>query len=264
MNNRSFFLKTIAPVGSLSLIDVDGFATESKSLSKEKVSVWSKPKIIFFDVNETLLDLEPLKKSVVAKLGGNKELGTLWFTTMLQYSLVVTVSSQYFDFGRIGAATLMMVAKNNEIELSEDEAKEAVEPMLSLKPHSEVKEALALLKKAGYLLVSFSNSSNKAVKVQLDHAGITSFFDQILSVEDYGKYKPHLEVYHWAARKMNVENSDCMLVAAHGWDVGGAKWAGWQTVFITRPGQQLFPLAITPDIIENDLLKFAVKILKSS
>ena len=222
----------------------------------------NKPKVVFFDVNETLLDLEPLKKSVVEKLGGDKALGTLWFTTMLQYSLVVTVSGQYFVFGSIGAAALMMLAKNNNLKLSEEEAKEAVKPMLSLQPHPEVKEALTLIKEAGYKLVSFSNSSNKAVRAQLDFAGLSPFFDQTLSVEEYGKYKPHSEVYHWAARKMNIENADCMMVAAHGWDVAGAKWAGWQTAFLARPGQQLFPLAIMPDIIENDLLEIADKILK--
>ncbi|WP_069660026.1 haloacid dehalogenase type II [Arcticibacter eurypsychrophilus] len=226
----------------------------------EKLNIMSKPKIIFFDVNETLLNLETLKESIVAKLGGNKALGTLWFTSMLHYSLVATVGGQYFDFGRIGAATLLMVAKSNNIELSEDDAKATLKHILSLEAHPEVKEALAILKNAGYILVSFSNSSNKAIKEQLDFAGITTYFNHILSIEDYGKYKPHLEVYHWAARKMNIEDSDCMLVAAHGWDVSGAKWAGWQTAFVARPGQQLFPLAITPDIVEDDLLKIAIKI----
>ena len=261
MKNRRTFLQAIAPIGLLSLVHMEGFANEPKPSSNRQIVATDKPKVIFFDVNETLLDLEPLKKSVVAKLGGNKELGTLWFTTMLQYSLVVTVSEQYMDFGSIGAATLRMVAKNNKIDLIEEEAKEAVKPILSLKPYPEVIDALALLKKAGYVLVSFSNSSNKAVKSQLEFAGITSFFDQILSVEGYGKYKPHMEVYKWAARKMKVKNADCMLVAAHGWDVGGAKWAGWKTAFVSRPGQQLFPLAIKPDIIEDDLLKVANQIV---
>jgi len=261
MRNRRNFLQAIAPIGLLSLVNIEGFANEPELSSNKKIVATDKPKVIFFDVNETLLDLEPLKKSVVAKLGGNKELGTLWFTTMLQYSLVVTVSEQYMDFGSIGAATLRMVANNNKIDLSEDEAKAAVKPILSLKPHTEVINALALLKKAGYVLVSFSNSSNKAVRSQLEFAGIISFFDQILSVEEYGKFKPHIEVYKWAARKLNLTNAECMLVAAHGWDVGGAKWAGWQTAFVSRPGQQLFPLAIRPDIFENDLLKVANQIL---
>jgi 2-haloacid dehalogenase len=44
-----------------------------------------------------------------------------------------------------------------------------------------------------------------------------------------------------------------MLVAAHGWDVAGAKWAGLQTAFVERPGQQLFPLGPAPDMHVADL-----------
>jgi 2-haloacid dehalogenase len=44
-----------------------------------------------------------------------------------------------------------------------------------------------------------------------------------------------------------------MLVAAHGWDVAGAKWAGLLTAFIAREGQQKFPLAPAPDIDVPDL-----------
>ncbi|GAA0880636.1 haloacid dehalogenase type II [Algoriphagus jejuensis] len=221
----------------------------------------TRPKVIFFDVNETLLDLNPLKQSVVKILGGKKELGTLWFTTMLQYSLVATVSNKYYDFGQIGASSLIMVANNNGITLSDDEARSAVKPILSLQPHPEVKEALELLKQNNYKLISFTNSSNKAVEQQLDFAGIASYFDGSISVEDYGKYKPDTEVYHWAARKMQQENKDCLLVAAHGWDIAGALWAGWQGAFIARPGQQLFPLAPLPQINQPNLLDLAKQLI---
>jgi 2-haloacid dehalogenase len=48
----------------------------------------TRQKMIFFDVNETLLDLTPLKASVGETLGGRPELATVWFTTLLQYSLL--------------------------------------------------------------------------------------------------------------------------------------------------------------------------------
>ena len=42
-----------------------------------------RPKILFFDVNETLLDLTTMNESVGKALNGKKELLPLWFTTML-------------------------------------------------------------------------------------------------------------------------------------------------------------------------------------
>jgi len=42
-----------------------------------------RPDAILFDVNETLLDLTPVKEGVGKALGGRPELATLWFTTLL-------------------------------------------------------------------------------------------------------------------------------------------------------------------------------------
>jgi hypothetical protein len=68
-------------------------------------------KLLFFDVNETLLDLSAMKTSVAQALDGRADLLPLWFTTMLQYSLVATVGNNYDNFGEIGAAAMMMVAQ---------------------------------------------------------------------------------------------------------------------------------------------------------
>ena len=213
-----------------------------------------KPKVLFFDVNETLLDLTKMKKQVGAALGGKEELLPLWFTTMLQYSLVTSASGDYKPFGHIGAAALQMVAANNGIKLSEENARKVTTTALqNLPPHPEVKEALLQLKQAGYKLVAFTNSSTEGLKNQFKNAGLTDYFDEMLSVEETGKFKPFTETYLWGASKMNAKPEECMLIAAHGWDVYGAMNAGFRAAFVARPGQQLFPLAPKPEIIETDL-----------
>jgi 2-haloacid dehalogenase len=217
-----------------------------------------KPKVLFFDVNETLLDLTKMKKQVGDALGGKDELLPLWFTTMLQYSLVTSASGDYKPFGQIGAAALQMVAANNGITISEENAREViVNALQNLPPHPEVKEALLQLKQAGYKLVAFTNSSTEGLKNQFENAGLTDFFDEQLSVEETGKFKPFTETYLWGASKMDVNPEECMLIAAHGWDVYGAMSAGLRAAFVARPGQQLFPLAPKTEIIENDLKKVA-------
>ncbi|TDD98693.1 haloacid dehalogenase type II [Flavobacterium cellulosilyticum] len=251
-------LATIAEITAPSL----SFGSETKfKETAVSISAAVPPKVLFFDVNESLLDLENIKKSVGKALGGREDLASLWFTTMLHYSLVETTARQYTDFGTIGAASLRMVAANNGVQLTENDAKSAVSAIASLPAHPEVKEALMKLKKAGYILVSLTNSSNKGVKNQFKNAGLTDFFDQRLSIEDIGKYKPHSDVYDWAARKLGVQPSECMMIAAHGWDIAGAIWAGWRGAFIARPGQQLYPLAPLPEINETDLLKIAQKLI---
>lgn len=51
-----------------------------------------------------------------------------------------------------------------------------------------------------------------------------------------------------------------MLVAAHGWDVAGAKWAGLSTAFIARAHQQKFPLGEPPDIDVADFSALATEL----
>ena len=208
----------------------------------------ARPEVIFFDVNETLLDLTPLKESVGETLGGRPELAPLWFTTLLQYSLVSTVAGRYKNFDEIGAACLRMVAKSLGLELGADAAEQCLAAMRCLPPHPDVVPALERLRDAGFRLATLTNSSKSAVVDQMQNAGLARFFESLLSVEEVGLYKPHTHVYRWAARRVGVDVSECLFVAAHGWDVAGAAWAGMRTAFIARPGQQVFPLGPATDI----------------
>lgn len=215
-----------------------------------------KPKVIIFDVNETLLDLDTMRASIGEVLNGQEELTTLWFSTMLHHSLVTTVTGDYQDFGKIGVAALMMVAQNNNIPITEDQAITAIKtPLLTLPPHPDVKAGLIALKASGFQIVSLTNSSNKGVETQFNNAGLTPYFDTRLSIEDIGIYKPDLRTYRWALKQLNIEPEEALMVAAHGWDIAGAKAAGLQTAFIARPGKALYPLAAKPDYIVNNLIE---------
>ena len=212
------------------------------------------PKVIFFDVNETLLDLTAMRSSVGEALGGRDDLLPLWFSTMLHHSLVDSTTGRFHTFGEIGVASLLMVAEIEGIELTKAQAKTAiVTPLRSLPPHPDVRDGLQALKNKGYKLVSLTNSSNQGVYAQFKNADLLSYFDERLSVEDINLYKPDTRTYEWAIEKMGIAAEDAMLVAAHGWDIAGAKQAGWQAAFIARPGKVLYRLAIAPDTVVSGL-----------
>lgn len=86
----------------------------------------ARPKVILFGVNEMLLDFQPMKEAITKLCGGGPEAARLWFTTLLQHSLVLTVADRFADFSEIGAACLRMIAKNQGVDLSEDAATKAV------------------------------------------------------------------------------------------------------------------------------------------
>lgn len=116
-----------------------------------------------------------------------------------------------------------MLARNRGITLTATQAKQVLSVMRSLPAHPDVAPALERLKRAGYRLATLTNSSTAGVRAQLEYAGLTDLFEQQLSVETPRLFKPHQSVYIWGTKAMSVAPGDCMLVAAHGWDVAGAK-----------------------------------------
>ena len=215
---------------------------------------YTKPKVIIFDVNETLLDMTPLKISVGKALNGREDLLPLWFSTMLHYSLVETVTENYHHFGEIGTAALMMVAETQGIEIDYESAKEAiVTPLRSLPAYADVAPGLKKLNKGGFGIVSLTNSSAKGVETQFKNAGLTEYFDNRYTIETIKKYKPHLDTYAMVLKDLNVKPEEVLMVAAHAWDLAGAKKAGLQTAFIARPGKVLYPNVEKPDYVVKNL-----------
>lgn len=215
-----------------------------------------KPQVLIFDVNETLLDMSPLKKAVNTALGNDLAFD-IWFPTLLQYSLVETITENYTDFSAIAAATFKMAASKFDKDFSKSELTKILSPIKKLQPHHEVSQALYLLKEKGFKLVALTNGKQEVVDAQLKNAKIDQFFNDIFSVEVVKRYKPHRETYNFVLDNYKIESSEAMLIAAHGWDILGAKRAGLQTAFVSRPGESLYPLSEKPDILGQDLLEIA-------
>ncbi len=195
-----------------------------------------RPTVILFDVNETLLDMSPLKKKVNSILDSKRGF-RIWFGMLLQYSLVDNCTGVHHDFSTIANATLDMAAKALEKEIDADEKKEVLASIKKLAAYSDVEEGLKLLKDAGYRLATLTNSPMQTLTAQLEHAGLKSYFEATLSIDAIKKYKPALESYQYVAQELGVVPNEMVLVAAHGWDIAGAMQAGLQAAFIERKGQ---------------------------
>jgi 2-haloacid dehalogenase len=205
-----------------------------------------RPRVILFDVNETLLDMSPVKLAVNSAFS-NKAAFTIWFGLLLQHSLVATVTDSYFAFGIIADAALDMTASKLEDKPLTMAKKHDITSLMSkLPPHPDVPVGLRQLRAAGYRLIAFTNSPPATLAEQLRHAELTDYFEQQLSVDAVHRYKPHPDTYLYATQQAGVAPADAMLVAAHGWDIAGALHAGLTAGFIARPSQGLYPLAPPP------------------
>lgn len=219
-------------------------------------------KLIVFDVNETLLDLNALD-SLFEKAFDRASIRSIWFSTVLRNSLVATITGQYEDFGKIAGASLDMTARQNGLLLKDEDRNSILGAIRSLPAHRDVVPGLERLKSAGFRLFTLTNSSPEVVKAQLENSELADYFENSFSVDSVKLFKPAAQVYQMTARELGIPVEGMRLVAAHDWDVVGALNAGCAAAFIARPGKVLNPLLLPPDIIGLDVLDVAEKIIQA-
>ena len=218
------------------------------------------PRIIVFDVNETLLDVDALRRHFARAFGDELVLRE-WFSTVLLYSEVASLAGPYSDFGAIGGAALDMTAASRRVSLSADDRTQILTGMRSLPAHPDVREGLSRLRQAGFRMVTLTNSASAVVEQQLRNADLTQFFERSFSVDTVRRFKPAPEPYRFVAKELRVDADDLRMVAAHAWDIVGAMQAGWAAAFVARSGKVLYPLAPKPDIVESDIASVASRIV---
>jgi 2-haloacid dehalogenase len=218
------------------------------------------PRVIAFDVNETLLDLSPLDP-LFERVFGTAALRAQWFAQMLQLSFVGGLTGRYVDFPSAQRAALTMLAKTTGTRLEPDDAERIVDQMRRLPPHPDVAPALDRLRETDLTLVALTNSPLDVARDQVTHARLTDRFDAILSADQVQALKPRPEPYQMAAQSCGTSVGDVRLVAAHAWDISGALAAGCAAAFVGRPGKVLSPLGDQPDISGADLLEVGERIV---
>lgn len=214
------------------------------------------PKVVVFDVNETLLDVRALAPRFDELLGDHALLGP-WFGQMLRNSLVATTTSAYRPFAEQGTDALVTVAARAGIDVTWNDAATVVAGMAELPPHPDVIAGLGVLRTAGFDLVTLTNSAPDMVAAQIDHAGLAPYFSALHSVEPTGRFKPHPAPYLAVAHEVGVEPGALWMVAAHDWDVTGAMRVGMRGAFVARPGQHYSSLGEPPDVTGPDLVAVA-------
>jgi 2-haloacid dehalogenase len=202
---------------------------------------------ILFDINETVLDLGSLKPRFKVVFGDESVTAT-WFSMLLHASTVSALTDLRTDFAALAGAMLDAMAARLGIELSPDMRADILGSFASMPPHADIKPALARLRSTGFRAVAFTNSSLDLVTTQINNAGLTGYFDAMISVEETGSFKPDPRVYRFAAERIGRPIEELRLVAAHDWDTHGALSAGMRAAYVARSSVPYQPLYRRPDI----------------
>lgn len=218
---------------------------------------------ILFDINETVLDLNSLAPHF-QRAFGDQEVSAYWFASLLHSSTVCALTDVRTNFASLAAVVLDAVAAKRNTSLSATQREELMDAFANLKPHPDVVPAVSFLRDSGYRTVAFSNSSSDLITNQLTNAGIMDCFDEIVSVEQTGTFKPDSRVYRYAANSLARLTSELWLVACHDWDIHGAMVAGIEGAFVDRSGAIYHPLYRRPVVFGRSMLDVAEQITASA
>jgi 2-haloacid dehalogenase len=214
------------------------------------------PRVLVFDVNETLLDLTPLDPFIDRVLG-RPGLRPRWFARMLQIAFAGALAGGYVDYPTAMRAALEGLAGQEGRVLSEADAMELRVTVASLPAHPEVPDALGRLRDAGFRLVALTNGTREVALEQMRASGLAPLLDGVLSCDDAGALKPSPRAYAHAVQWAGVPASELRMIAAHDWDVQGAMAAGLAGAFVARPGQAWAAVWAPPDVIGADMADVA-------
>lgn len=96
----------------------------------------------------------------------------------------------------------------------------------------EVSHALRTIQEAGYETFVFANGTTR---LQLDLCRSSGLhFDMLFSSALLGVYKPAPESYRKVLELVKLQPVETVMVAAHAYDLRGAKTAGMRTVYVKR------------------------------
>jgi 2-haloacid dehalogenase len=141
-------------------------------------------------------------------------------------------SRPWGNFDELHMTTLDNLLAERGIDLSTVERRRLVSAWHRLNPWPDVRAGLAAMR--GPRVTAALSNGHVALLIDLArHADLR--FDCLLSAELARAYKPAPEAYLTAARLLGVAPSELMLVAAHAWDLEGAREAGLRTAFVARP-----------------------------
>jgi len=189
-----------------------------------------------FDVFGTLLDWRSTIASAFGESGveaDSQELADDWRARALAATQEVNQKQRsWATFDELHALTLGELLDERGLELAGEGRSALVRAWHRLDPWPHVPAGLETLRQRR--VVAALSNGNLALLVDLVRHGDLRF-DCLLSAELARVYKPDPDVYLTGVRLLGLEPGEVMMVAAHPFDLGGARRAGLRTAFIDRP-----------------------------
>jgi 2-haloacid dehalogenase len=215
----------------------------------------TRPDVVAFDVNETLLDLAPVGAALVEH-GQSAQLLPAVFSRTLLTGFAGAALGTWFPFR---AAFETSVAQLTGLPPAACSA--VADAFGELSPHPDVEPALRLLTEAGVRAVTLSHGAPGVAEAGLARGGVAALVERTLTSESIRVWKPARAAYLWAAGTCGVAPEQMALVAAHSWDVAGARRAGLTAAFTANRAERVPAAVLEPPHVQGASLVEAVEAL---
>ena len=187
-----------------------------------------RPEVVAFDVNESLLDLAPVRAALVEHGEPAPVLSTV-FSRTLVIGFATAATGGWCRFRDAFEDALAQTTG-----LSGPDRSRVADTFAELSPHPDVEPALRMLASSGVRAITLSHGSPGVAEAGLSRGGVLPLVERTLTSESIRAWKPAREVYLWAAGTCGVAPDRMALVAAHAWDVRGAQLAGLTGAWFPR------------------------------
>jgi 2-haloacid dehalogenase len=213
---------------------------------------------VVFDAYGTLFDVAAAARIAAAEPGQSQlaavwpRLAEDWRRKQLEYTWSRTITNQHVDFAQVTADGLDWAL----------EAQGLTDPGLRarllalydrLPAYPDAAPALTALRAAGFATAILSNGTRGMLASAVTAAGLAAQFDEVLSVDAVGSFKPSSRVYDLVGQRFGGSPQQVLFVSSNGWDVAGAAGYGFVTVWINRAGLPQDRLANQPAYVRPDL-----------
>lgn len=219
-----------------------------------------RPLVVAFDVFETLFPLEPMRARLVqAGLPGTAL--ELWFGRILRDGFALAaVGGDFHGFAEVAASALVSVTKGG---LTDSDAAGVIAGFGELDAHADAEPAMRAVRDAGVRAITLTNGSVANTGALLRRAGLDKYVERTVSIDDARVWKPAPRLYLHAADICGVQPAQMALIAAHSWDIFGARNAGLATGWVSRLEGQPPRVFGRADVSGPDLVTVVTALLGS-
>ena len=168
--------------------------------------------------------------------GKGAEFARAWRSKQFEYGFLRTITDRHADFFKVTEDALVYTAEAMKLDLTEDKRRRLLDAYLALKPWPDAAAALRKLRASGVRIITISNMSPRMLRANAENAGIVDLFDELLSTEANGTYKPDPRAYALGMERLKLKKDEIAFAAFGAWDAYGAKCFGYPTYWGNRCG----------------------------